>query len=535
MSGQGEDKLDPDGIQNDGVSTYPADAHRLQTYADAEQKLAQFQAPVFIHADNPHERLYVAALDGTGNDKDKDPAHETNVGKIHDQIHNGNNPRIRSGYVAGPGTEDGWWARTYDGATGHTYEPRLEAMYKQFIDQAWRWKQEDPQADIRLAEMGFSRGASQAAGFARMVHERGIQDPSGAVYTKDAEGLITGVQYTKQPLVAPGQVAQAEMLFDPVSTGEPMKHDRRPPPSVISGLQIISEDEKRPAFPSDHVIRPGETPDGRFLGVTVAGAHSDIGGSYHRDGLAARSENLAINYLNALSDKPFLTNVAEPNDPRLNVVHRSEEGFPFNIDPRRHINRDTAQGYNEREVPQEIHIIQERIGRDTVSVATYAERPGVSDPFHAEPRDEKLNAQFDRQTVNTVQMGQPSQPGVPGNPIARNGAIDGLNPNGSPQNQDKAGALTLATASALPVDATRKQTTDHLLAALLSDDPAVMYAGVEAGLNAHASQQLLQQANLAAQARQNGQVQNQGQSQPQIQPQAQPVPEQVQAPVMRMR
>ncbi|HEX8956734.1 MAG TPA: DUF2235 domain-containing protein, partial [Burkholderiaceae bacterium] len=489
MSAQAEDKLDPDGIQNDGVSTYPADAQRLQTYADAEQKLAQFQAPVFIHADNPHERLYVAAFDGTGNDKDKDPQHETNVGKIYDQINRRNSdPRIRGGYVAGPGTEDGWLARTYDGATGHTYEPRLEAMYKQFIEQASDWKNEDPQADIRLAETGFSRGASQAAGFARMVHERGIQDPAGAEYTKDADGRITGVQYTKPPLVAPGQVAQAEMLFDPVSTGEPMKHDRRPPPSVVSGMQIIAEDEKRPAFPSDHIIRPGQTPDGRFLGVTVAGAHSDVGGSYHRDGLAARSENLAINYLNALSDKPFLTNVAEPADPRLNVVHRSEEGFPFNIDPRHHINRDTAQGYNEREVPQDIHITQERIGRDTVSVATYTEKPGVSDAFHAEPRDEKLNQQFNWQTVQT---GQPSQPGEPGNPIAKNGAIDGVNPNGYLQNQGGAGTLTLATASALPVDASRKETTDHLLAALLSDDPAVMHAGVEAGLNTHASQQLL--------------------------------------------
>lgn len=529
MSGK-EDQLAPNGIPADDVSTYPADAQRLQTYTNAEQQLSQFKAPVLIHAGKEHERLYVAAFDGTGNDKYKDPLHETNVGRIYDQIDGNNDRRIQAGYVPGPGTEDEKLERIYDGATGHTYEPRLEEMYKKFIEQAKKWTTEDPQADIRLAETGFSRGASEAAGFARMVHERGIQDPTGAEYTKDAKGQITGVHYTKDPIVAPGKVAQAEMLFDPVSTGTPMDYDRRPPPSVISGIQIISEDEKRPAFKSDHVIQPGETSDGRFLGVTVAGAHSDVGGSYLLDGLGRRSENLGINYLNALSDKPFLSNVAEPSDPRLNVVHRSEEGFPFNIDPRPYINRDTPNGYNERLVPLESHVTYEERGERSVPITTYSEKPGVTDAKHAEPRDENLSKQFDRQLVQT---GQPAQRAEPGNLSPRNtanGAIDGQNQNSNPQNQDKAGTLTLATASALPADASRKDTTNHMLAALMSDDPAVMYAGVMAGLNTHASQQLLQQANLAAQVQQNGQVQNQVQNQAP----SQPVPEQVRAPVMRM-
>jgi hypothetical protein len=283
-----------DGYPDDGAF-YPADPQKLLSYATASQDLSRFQAPILLHADNPHERLYVACFDGTGNDKFKDPQHATNVAKISDQIKalsNSQDSPIKQGYVAGPGTQDKFLPRTLDGMSGATYDKRTEEMYKQFIEQSWKWKRDDPDAQIRVADIGFSRGAEQAAGFARLVQERGIQDPTGAKYTRDADGMITHVTYTKPPLVAPGQVAQAAGLFDPVGTGDPIKHhDRRLPPSVISGFQITADDERRGLFKSDRIIKPGESVDGRFLAVNVAGAHSDIGGSYARDGLAIRSNN----------------------------------------------------------------------------------------------------------------------------------------------------------------------------------------------------------------------------------------------------
>ena len=74
------------------------------------------------------------------------------------------------------------------------------------------------------------------------------------------------LEYTRPPLVEPGQVAQAVGLFDPVGTGDPVKHhDRRLPPSVISGIQITAADERRGLFKSDRIVDPGMTPDGRFL------------------------------------------------------------------------------------------------------------------------------------------------------------------------------------------------------------------------------------------------------------------------------
>ena len=73
------------------------------------------------------------------------------------------------------------------------------------------------------------------------------------------------------------------------------------------------------------IWKPDTTDGGRFLNVLVAGAHSDIGGGYTRDGMAIRSGNLMIDYLNGLSGRPFLDKRWEPTDPARNVIHRSEE------------------------------------------------------------------------------------------------------------------------------------------------------------------------------------------------------------------
>ncbi|MGH8050366.1 MAG: XVIPCD domain-containing protein, partial [Arenimonas sp.] len=54
-------------------------------------------------------------------------------------------------------------------------------------------------------------------------------------------------------------------------------------------------------------------------------AHSNIGGSYTLNGLGVRSNNLMTDYLNSLSDQPFLQKLPVPTDPAMNVVHRSEE------------------------------------------------------------------------------------------------------------------------------------------------------------------------------------------------------------------
>ena len=374
-------------IPNDGVSTYLASTGDMQLYRNASAQLSQFEAPVLLHGDNSHERLYVAAFDGTGNDKYKDPLHSTNVASIDEQIEEleaKGNVRIAEGYLPGPGTQDSRITRVLDGAIGYTHEARVEKMYDMFIHKARDWLREDPDAQIRLVGIGFSRGGEEQASFARMVQERGIQNPAGAVYKRDAHGNILHVEYTKPPLVPPGKVAQAVGLFDPVGTGAPVNdYDRRLPPSVISGFQIFSKDEHRGLFKSDHIIDSGLTEDGRFLGVLVPGAHSDVGGGYLLNGLSIRSGNLMVDYLNALSDRPFLEKSPEPIDPRLNVVHRSTEGLLlYRVWEK--VDRLQPDGYNTLEAPKHHHHGYRVVG----------------DPYNAEPRDEALSRQFDFQGVS---------------------------------------------------------------------------------------------------------------------------------------
>lgn len=369
-------------LPSDGVSSYPASDSDMQLYRGASDALSRFQAPRFLHSGNTQEKLYVAAFDGTGNDKFKDPLHATNVAKIENQLEelvDGGRKDIGVGYVPGPGTEDHAVRRVLDGAIGFTHEARVEAMYAQFLTKAAEWLREDPYATIRLADIGFSRGAEEAASFARLVHERGVQDPRGAIYTYGSHGNITHVEYTKPPLVPPGKVAQVVALFDAVGTGAPVNdYDRRLPPSVISGVQIFSKDEHRGLFKSDHIIDPGLTLDGRFLGVLVPGAHSDVGGGYLRNGLSIRSGNLMVDYLNALSDRPFLEKSPEPIDPRLNVVHRSTEGLLlYRVWDK--VDRLKPEGYNTLEAPRHHHHGYRVMG----------------DPYNAEPRDEALSSRFD--------------------------------------------------------------------------------------------------------------------------------------------
>jgi hypothetical protein len=346
--------------------------HDLESYEQARQALSRQPVPVLLHANNPHERVFIACFDGTGNDMIDPSKGITNVGLLAKQLEElkFRNPQVGYEYLAGPGTQSNSLARTLDAARGHTYEARIEQMHAQFIKQANIWLKEDPQAQIRVIAVGFSRGAEQAAGFTRVVHERGVPNPDD----KNAP-----------PLIPPGQIPQAAGLFDPVATGAPERHDRRLPPSVISAFQISAEDERRNAFPSSAHLDPGMTADGRFLNVMVGGAHSNIGGSYQLDGLSVLSGNLMTRYLNGLSDRPLFEPRTPPTDPARYVVHRSEE----------HLAMYRTSRYDQ-------------LGHRPIVETLGPERLCRLDCRDAEPRDEMLAASFEFRRVPTG-----AEPAVP--------------------------------------------------------------------------------------------------------------------------
>lgn len=249
------------------------------------------------------DRLFVALFDCSWKHARKGPTEPTTVAWIHQQLSQGPLPAaIGTGYVTTDCARDNWLTlKDHGEAYAGT---RLAAMYKQLAVQSEAWRREDPDARIRLLIVGGSWGALQGAEFTMMVDVLGLHSPTGEV------------------LVPPHRTAQALALLAPTGYLPP---ELRLPSSVISGFQLSATDEQRPDFQSLPILGKGRSSDGRFLSLPVPGSLSDVCGGYRLNGLSTRAANLLIEYINRLSTTPLLSEQPEPDDPRMNVVHRSEE------------------------------------------------------------------------------------------------------------------------------------------------------------------------------------------------------------------
>ena len=270
------------------------------------------------------QRLFLAAFDCDWAGVENGPKEKTNVWEINQQIIALDKTwqgRIKSGYVLTRCPEEIILSALDESKPRLDFTERLEKMYDQLVAQSGAWLKADPAAEIIVISVGFSLGAQQSAAFARLVHERGLQDPKGKSTSKDKSG-ITRLEFTKPALVKPGVTLQAVGLFDPVGI---VQHDLNLPASVVSGLQITAKHERRDLFASLSIIKDGMSENKQLLGVTLPGAHADVGGGYSLNGLSIRSGNLMRNFLNRLSDRPYLQLVAEPAGQDMNVIHRPEE------------------------------------------------------------------------------------------------------------------------------------------------------------------------------------------------------------------
>ncbi|WP_165942346.1 XVIPCD domain-containing protein [Luteimonas terricola] len=368
------------------------------------------QVPILYQSDNPNSYLYFASFDGSGQDVERESQISTNVGVNHREVQGLKKlgeERIAGGYTAGPGTQRNPIVRTLDSVAAFSYDDRIIDAYLQFARQARIWLQENPNAEIHIASIGYSRGATLIPGFARLVERHGILDPTGLGFHKDGNGELIASS-PRPPLVPPGQTAHAVALFDPVSTSLPKHYDLRLPPSVISGYSLLAGDELRRLFPYTTMIGDGVTADGRFGRSTVAGAHSDVGGGNRANGLEIRSGNVVVGYLNSLTDRPLLSMREVPDDPAMSVIHRSEQAMfgLFAIGA-------SAPG--------------ERYVRERLCV--------VVDPCtDAMPRDEALAARFEYRFPSPASMAMPMpgvaasplhEPGHPGHALFRQ-ALDGV-------------------------------------------------------------------------------------------------------------
>jgi len=79
-------RLHIDGAPHDGVGHDLASQETLARFKEAEGMLSELRAPILVRARHRNERLFIAAFDGTGNNKFLDPHHATNVAKIDDAV-----------------------------------------------------------------------------------------------------------------------------------------------------------------------------------------------------------------------------------------------------------------------------------------------------------------------------------------------------------------------------------------------------------------------------------------------------------------
>lgn len=310
-----------------GSSETPITAAQLRELAQAGRTMTQLRVPILQQADNPHEYLFLTFMDGSGQDVNNPKlGPPTNVGWLSEQAKAlESKPELRIGthYTKGIGAHDFALARWVDGALALSWDDGIKEMYLDLAKQARKWIDDDPDAQIRIAGVSYSRGAVQQAGLYRLIDQYGIANPDGLRFGRDAQGNLT-VETKHAPLVPPGQVPQAAFLLDPVATNMPRNFDARLTPSTISRVAPRASNEGREFYPHHAIIVPGMADNNQSLNVPVPGGHANVGGGNRAQGVEIVVGNLAADYLNHLTSKPLFEKRAMPRELDAYLLSQAE-------------------------------------------------------------------------------------------------------------------------------------------------------------------------------------------------------------------
>ena len=262
----------------------PLSAAQKEVWLDAASELAQAPlSPGSTDGNNPHRRTYVVAFDGTWNDRAhvKPGESPTNPAQLEAELSQHYNGTTLTGrYYRGVGTQENALMVKLDGATGFSAGQIAEQAYHDFERTAKAWITADPQAEIGLVIVGFSRGSASARHFMNLVDERGV--PASELADLGLARISSGTtpsDYLRQP----GTLSQDALLYDTVATGQEHFLKLGIPDSVRNVVHLTALDEERVAFPllsAKSTSGPVNSP--QVLEVGLPGAHSDIGGGYSR-------------------------------------------------------------------------------------------------------------------------------------------------------------------------------------------------------------------------------------------------------------
>jgi hypothetical protein len=297
--------------------------NEIQKLLDVRARYAGSQIPPPKLADTsgsrPHLHVFVAAFDGTFNDRDAVPPGEraTLVADIQRDLKD--TDTLKSHYYEGVGTRTIPIIREIEGAFGIGCEERAERAYKDLQKQVEQWQIEDPLVEVHVHVIGFSRGGASALHFLNLIDERGVVPLQRN--TLESKPVPTAL--------LPGHIFSSATLLDTVVTGQEQVLKLTLPGSTKSALQITAEHEIRRAFSLTTIQDPttgsgyvrstgfltqpksnwnsmqvnngtleiipralpnARNSDGQYvtngdtytrvITVTLPGAHSDIGGAY---------------------------------------------------------------------------------------------------------------------------------------------------------------------------------------------------------------------------------------------------------------
>src|SRR4051812_10116615 len=125
-----------------GGTTRPASASDLEAYERMREQQAKQTVPVLQHRDRPHEYLFIALFDGTGQSAYDDRS-LTNIGELKKQVEEfADEPgrRVRVGYAEGIGTQKNPLTRAIDGAFPYTWDDKIRKVYRDLAAAADQWK-----------------------------------------------------------------------------------------------------------------------------------------------------------------------------------------------------------------------------------------------------------------------------------------------------------------------------------------------------------------------------------------------------------
>jgi len=243
-------------------------------------------------------KRFTVYFDGTGNNKDLNTPEgtQTNVARLFDLdtakgtnlARNSGHPQLqydaqeRSGqsekiYFDGVGSQAEKSGRSLlEGATGRGAQERIDQAYDAIV--AFHNKYPDQKVDVNI--VGFSRGASQSRALANEFIERGVPK-------LDGQGQPTG-----DFLIPPGQAHVNKLgIFDTVATDGLSNTDSHLGKNleigknVDSTTHLVAMNEYRETFKLTSALR--EDDNSRIEEMKFAGAHSQVGGGYQDDVLAA--------------------------------------------------------------------------------------------------------------------------------------------------------------------------------------------------------------------------------------------------------